>query len=42
MEKIKKIRKSNHYEYSSNLPESAKRALDDLEKNHDTSWFMEI
>jgi len=24
------------------LPESAKRALDDLEKNHDTSWFMEI
>lgn len=42
MEKIEKIRKSNHYEYSSNLPESAKRALDDLEKNHDTSWFMEI
>ena len=42
MEKIKKIRKSNHYEYSSNLPESVKRALDDLEKNHDTSWFMEI
>ena len=42
MEKIKKIRKSNNYEYSSNLPESAKRALDDLEKNHDTSWFMEI
>ena len=42
MEIIKKIRKSNHYEYSSNLPESAKRALDDLEKNHDTSWFMEI
>lgn len=42
MKKIKKIRKSNHYEYSSNLPESAKRALDDLEKNHDTSWFMEI
>lgn len=42
MEKIKKIRKSNHYEYSPNLPESAKRALDDLEKNHDTSWFMEI
>ena len=42
MEKIKKIRKSNNYEYYSNLPESAKRALDDLEKNHDTSWFMEI
>lgn len=37
-----KIRKSSHYEYSSTLPESAKKALDDLEKNHDTSWFLEM
>ena len=41
LEKDKK-RKSNHYEYSDSLPASAKRALDDLELKHDTSWMMEM
>lgn len=41
LEKNKK-RKSNHYEYSDSLPASAKKALDDLELKHDTSWMREM
>ncbi len=41
LEKEKK-RRSNHYEYSDSIPMRSKKALDDLELNHDTSWMKEI
>lgn len=36
------IRKSKHYEYSSKLKKKVKEALDELEKNHDSSWALEM
>ena len=37
-----KTRKSARYEYGENIPNSSKKALEELDINHDTSWFEEI
>lgn len=34
-----KTRKSARYEYGENIPNSSKKALEELDINHDTSWF---
>lgn len=37
-----KTRKSARYKYGENIPNSSKKALEELDINHDTSWFEEI